>query len=353
MWQVIGQNRAVSLLKRSLEIDAVSHAYLFTGPAHVGKMTLAINLAQAVNCQVAEPPCGQCGSCQKIASVKHADVQILDLNQDEDSAEAEKRVKIGVGQIEQLQHSASLPPFEGKYKVFIINGADLLSIAAANRLLKTLEEPVGKVIFILLTTSEQLLPVTIISRCQRVELLPLATAALEEMLKSRWGIEAEKAKLLATLARGCPGWALSAIQDDRLLQQRDQYLDELLDIIDTGIEERFSYVARLATQFYQNRGLVQEKLNLWLDWWRDLLLVTAGSSDIVYNVDRLDTLEKMAKGYNLRQIRKYVDCIQAASRQLGQNVNPQLVLEVLMLEIPETGKQGRVRAAARIEVEHG
>ena len=335
MWQVIGQNRAVSLLKRSLEIGAVSHAYLFTGPAHVGKMTLAINLAQAVNCEVTEAPCGQCDSCQKIASAKHADVQILDLNRDGDSAEGENRVKIGVGQIEELQHAANLPPFEGKYKVFIINGADLLSIAAANRLLKTLEEPVDRVIFILLTTSEQLLPVTVISRCQRVQLLPLATVALEDILKSRWGIEAEKARLLATVARGCPGWALSAIQDDRLLQQRDQYLDELLDIIDTGIEERFSYVARLATQFHQNRGLVQEKLNLWLDWWRDLLLVTAGSSDMVYNIDRLDTLEKMTGDYDLRQIRKYVGSIQAAFRQLAQNANPQLVLEVLMLEIPE------------------
>ena len=74
MWQVIGQDRAVSLLKRSLEVGAPSHAYLFVGPAHIGKMALAINLAQAVNCEVKDPPCGQCDSCRRIAASKHADV---------------------------------------------------------------------------------------------------------------------------------------------------------------------------------------------------------------------------------------------------------------------------------------
>ena len=149
MWSVIGQTRAVSLLQRSLERGSLAHAYLFVGPAHVGKMTLALNLAQALNCAAAEPPCGQCLSCQKIASAKHADVQIVGLNRDGDSDEPRPRAEISIDQIRQVQHSASLPPFEGRHKVFIIDGAELLSTEAANCLLKTLEEPVGKVIFLL------------------------------------------------------------------------------------------------------------------------------------------------------------------------------------------------------------
>ena len=96
MWQVIGQNKAVALLQRSLETGSLAHAYLFVGPAHVGKMLLAMNLAQALNCEAAEPPCGECISCQKIAEAKHADVQIIGLSSDNDSAESKSRMEISI-----------------------------------------------------------------------------------------------------------------------------------------------------------------------------------------------------------------------------------------------------------------
>ena len=338
MWQVVGQNRVVSLLQRSLEREALAHAYLLVGPPRVGKMFLALNLAQALNCAAAEPPCGMCDSCQKIALAKHADVQIISLVNDATSAEAKPRVEIGIDQIRQLQHSSSLPPFEGKHKVFIIDGAEFLSIEAANCLLKTLEEPLGKVIFILLTAEERLMPATVISRCQRLELLPLATGEVEAALNQR-GVEPQKAKLLARLSHGCLGWALSAALGDGLLQLRVERMDRLRDIINADYEERFDYAAQLAAQFSQNRGLVQEVLDLWLDWWRDLMLVKVGCSDTITNADLEVRLVEMVRGYSLAQIKAFINSIQAASEQLRQNANPRLVLEVLMLDIP--GKEGR------------
>jgi len=312
----------------------VAHAYLLAGPPHVGKMTLAINLAQALNCEKAEPPCGECASCQKIASAKHPDIQIIGLTSNDNSAEAKPRAEISIDQIREMQHSANLPPFEGKYKVFIIDGAELLSNEAANCLLKTLEEPVSRVIFILLTSNDRRLPATVVSRCQRLELLPLASSEVEAALESRWGIESPKAKLLARLCHGCLGWALSAASDDNLLELRAEKIDRLLDMINTDYEERFAYAAQMAAQFSQNRGLVQEVLDLWLDYWRDLLLVKAGRSDTITNIDRLAMLVGIAKGYSLAQIKAVINSIQAAGEQLGQNANPRLVLEVLMLDIP-------------------
>jgi len=353
VWQVIGQTRAVSLLQRSLEIGSLAHAYLLVGPAHVGKMTLALNLAQALNCQASELPCGQCASCQRVASAKHSDVQIIGLSHDGDSAEAKPRAEISIDQIRQIQHSASLPPFEGRCKVFIIDGAELLSTEAANCLLKTLEEPVGKVVFILLTTNERLLPATVISRCQRLELLPLAVTELEAALNSSWGIEPRKAKLLARLSHGCLGWAVSAALDDSLLHQRAEWLDGLLAIIDADWEERFAYAAQLVAQFSQNRGLVQERLNLWLDWWRDLLLVRVGCSGDITNVDQLATLIDMASGYSVAQIKAFINNILAAGEQLTQNASPRLVLEVLMLSIPEAEKHDEGSPAAQFEVSNG
>ncbi|HEY33314.1 MAG TPA: DNA polymerase III subunit delta' [Dehalococcoidia bacterium] len=339
MWDTIGQNRAISLLQRSLEAGSLSHAYLLVGSAHVGKMTLALDLAKAVNCEGAGPPCGECVSCQRIAEGKHADIQVIDLGSGNgDSAESESRVKISVEQIEQMQHSAFLPPFEGRCKVFVLDGAEFLSIGAANRLLKTLEEPVAGVVFILLTVNEKLLPATIVSRCQQIELAPLGTAEIEEALASRWGVESDKAKLLSRLANGCLGWAVSAARDGQLLQQRAELLDKLLDITEAGYEQRFQYVAELAGQFSQSRRAVQEVLQLWLDWWRDLLLVKVGCKDAIINIDRSTQVIGIAGNYTLAQIRAFIDNIQAASDQLRLNANAQLVLEVLMLGIPEKNK---------------
>lgn len=338
MWQVVGQSRVVSLLQRSLEKGTLAHAYLFVGPPHVGKMTLALNLAQALNCEAVEPPCGECTSCQRIALAKHADVQIIGLLSNGDSAVAKLRAEIGIDQIKEAQHSASLPPFEGRHKVFIIDGAELLSTEAANCLLKTLEEPVGKVTFILLTINDQLLPATVVSRCQRVELVPLATSEVETVLNTYWGVEPQKAKLLAGLSRGCLGWAVSTAINDSLLQQRAEELNRLVDIIDAGYEERFAYADQLAIRFSQNRGTVQEILDLWLQFWHDLMLVKIGCNNQITNIDLEAMLVAMAGSYTLAQIKAAIDSIQEAREQLGQNANPRLVLEVLMLSLPKGGK---------------
>jgi DNA polymerase-3 subunit delta' len=331
MWQVIGQTRAVSLLQYSLKAGALAHAYLFVGPQHIGKMTLALNLAQALNCEAIERPGLECTSCIKIAKGSHADVQIIGLTQNDDAAEAKL---IGIDQIKELQHSANLPPFEGKHKVFIIDGAELLSIEAANCLLKTLEEPADKVTFILLTVNDRLLPATVVSRCQCLDLLPLSTAEEATALREKWSIEPERARLLAGLSHGCPGWALSANRDDGLIQQRNEELNRLNGIIKADYEERFAYVAQLAARFSQNRSAVYDVLERWLDYWRDLMLVKLGFYDMITNIDRKDELIEIAGSYRLAQIKAFIESIKSAAVQLRQNVNTRLALEVLMLDIP-------------------
>ena len=334
MWQVVGQDRAVSLLQAALERGTLAHAYLLVGPPHVGKMALVLNLAQALNCMETSPPCGECASCQKIALGKHADVQIIGLAAYNDSAEAKSKVEISIDHIREMQHSSNLPPFEGRYKVFIVDGAEHLSIEAANCLLKTLEEPADRLVFLLLATSESLLPATVVSRCQRLELPPMSAIEVEAALDGRWGVEPPKARLLARLCRGRLGWAVSAAGDDGLLQQRAESLDRLLDIIDGDFNERFTYAAQLATRFSQGRGMVRDILDLWITWWRDLLLVKTGCRDAITNTDIETVFIDRARGYSLAQIKAVIESIQTAGERLEQNANPQLVLEVLMLNLP-------------------
>lgn len=334
MWQIVGQSRTVSLFQRSLGQGSMAHAYLLVGPPHVGKMTLALDLARAMNCQEDEPPCSECDACLKISSGKHADVQVIGLHSTGNSND-KPRMEIGIDQIREIQHSSSLPPFEGRYKVFIIDGAELMSTEAANCLLKTLEEPSAGVIFVLLTANESVLLDTVVSRCQRLELRSLPASQVGVALSERWGVEAQKAELLARLSHGCLGWAISAANDDSLLEQRTQRLDKLLDITQTDYEERFDYAAQLVAQFSQGRSLVQEILDLWLDWWRDLLLVKLGCGNDITNIDRQAILLDLGQGYTMTEIRAFISSIQSAGEQLRQNANPRLVLEVLMLSIPE------------------
>ena len=345
MWQVTGQNPLVSLFNRSLETGTLAHAYLLVGPTHVGKMTLAVNLAMALNCEQADPPCLECPSCVKITTANHPDVIVISLLKNGDAAEAKL---ISIDQIKELQHAANLPPFEGKHKVFIIDGAELMSVDAANCLLKTLEEPVAGVTFILLTTNEQLLPETVVSRCQRLELRRLSTEEIETALIITHGVAPERARLLAGLSHGCLGWALSVAADESLLTHRNESLDKLINILDANYTDRFDSVTRMASQFTQNRAAIYDTLELWTDFWRDLMLVKLDCPDLITNIDRKSEIIKLAGEYRLTQITFSIKSIRMTAEQLSRNANPRLALEVLMLDIPGKEPGKAVEATARI-----
>ena len=297
-------------------------------------MTLAIKLAQALTCRAAEPPCGLCSQCQRIAAAAHPDVQVVALGSASSDDDTRSRTEISIKQVrDDIQHWASLPAFEGGYRVFIIGDAELLSSEAANCLLKTLEEPQDKVLFLLLTSEPARLPETVISRCQRLDLKPVAAQKIEAALLAD-GASAEKARLLSRLCHGRPGWALSAASDENLLERRAERIERLIDIIEGNLETRFEYAAELSTRFSQKRVEVQETLDEWLDFWRDLLLVKAGIEETVTNLDYTDRLQSQAAGFNINDIRGGIAAITAAQKQLRQNASPRLVLEVLMLDMP-------------------
>ena len=178
-----------------------------------------------------------------------------------------------------------------------------------------------------------MLPETVVSRCQRLELPPLSATEVASALAER-GIETEKAGLLAGLSHGCPGWALSAAADASLLQQRDEDMATMLRVVAADCVERFAFANQLASRFSQNRASVYDVLDLWLDFWRDVMLVKLGCDDIITNVDLKSKLAGMAAGYHLSQIEAFVKRIPEAADQLRRNANPRLALEVLMIDIP-------------------
>lgn len=331
MWQTIGQSKALALLEQGLTTGDLAHAYLFVGAPHIGKMTLALDLARALNCQGDKPPCSECQPCHRISNGKHTDITIIGVNSTKDSGEAKSRVEISIDAIRDLQRNASLPPYEGKCKVFIIDGAEYLSSEAANCLLKTLEEPPPRVVILLLTVDELRLLPTVLSRCQRVELRPISTDEIEKMLIESHGIDTEKAGLLARLSQGCFGWALRALVDDSYLAHRTQRLTEMFSLLDAGWEERFVYAAKLGN----DRKSAEEVIELWLTWWRDMMLAKCGCRQAITNVDHIPILEKWTQALSLLEVKNFIDSLQKSLSQIAANANLRLVLEILMLEMPK------------------
>jgi DNA polymerase-3 subunit delta' len=325
MWQVIGQEKTLSLLDYGLKTDAIAHAYLLVGPRHVGKGTLAINLAQALNCDGSEVPCGECHACQRIREGKHADVISIGLN---------SGTEIGIDDIRGLQHSANLPPYEGKCKVFIIDEAEYLSTEAANALLKILEEPPPRVVWLLLAAEEERLLPTIISRCQRLELKPVPSERVQEVLVNSYNVDGDKAELLTQLCHGRLGWALSALADSDMLEQRSQRIDRLASMLTAGIGQRFAYAQELASQFSQDRKAGTETTEMWVDWWRDLMLVKGGCQEAVINVDFKAVLKEQARVLSMSQIKESLTNLGLLQAAISKNVNPRLALEWLMLTLP-------------------
>ncbi len=327
MWQLAGHSRATTLLQQSLRNGQLSHAYLFVGPAHVGKSTLALNLAQAVNCDSENRPCQECTSCRRIAASKHPDFRVIDLL-------PEKAKSISIDQIRNMQTETHLPPYEGKHKVFVIDGAHLLSHEAANSILKILEEPPPNVLIMLLTTNESALLPTIASRCQRVELRPLPFGAVRDVLVRDHQIPQDKADLLARLSRGCLGWAILALRDETLLSDREQRLADFTRLSTAGTRDRLAYAADLAALFGKGRDRVTEVLSAWLQWWHDLLLIKCANNQWIINVDQEAILSKQAERVTAGSIAGFMRDIRSAGQQLEQNANPRLALEVLMLKMP-------------------
>ena len=320
MWQVVGHKQAVDQLKGALASERVAHAYLLTGPPQIGKRSLALDFAQALNCLDEEKPCGQCLACSKIAHGSHPDVQVI---------EGEGGT-IKIDQMRTLRREAALFPLEGRWKIYIIRQMEQATTEAANCLLKTLEEPPPHVVLMLTASEAEALLPTIVSRCQVINLRPLTTETVQRSLQERWGVDVERARLLARLSGGRLGWAVVASQNDAILSRREKYLDQMMKLMGQGRVERMEYVQQLS----HDPEALRELLQLWLSWWRDLLLTASGSSAEIINIDREDTLRAQAERYSVDQVRDFVEALRAAAWRLEHNANTRLTLEVLMLSLP-------------------
>ena len=327
---MIGNTWAPDLLGHHIAEGRVRHAYLITGPDGIGKRTLALDFARALNCS--EPPsvgefCATCRSCVLVEGMVHPDLHVVTPDED--------KVRLHVDNMRDLQHKIALTPIEGDRRIALLPGFDRATDNAANALLKTLEEPPGNVVFLLTARDQEGLLPTIVSRCEVIRLRSVNKETLISALINQ-GHAADQAALLAGISAGLPGRALALGENENALEARRERLDELIGLLSTDLTGRLAYVERhLQTGNLQTkRDRMLLLLETWQSFWRDILIASSGAEATRGNPDRLDDLERIADRLTLQQISAVIRSIQDTMNSLEMNANIRLAMENMLLNFP-------------------
>ena len=352
MWSIIGHSLALAALERALTSERAPHAWLFSGPEGIGKLATAVEFAAALNCMrpdgveaaSLQKPCGECRACRDTLAGRHPDIEIVApggiCDEPEHREHADSR-DLRICQIRRLEHVLSLSPYAGGRRVAIVDAADTLRAEAANAFLKTLEEPPAGAVIILLAEREERLPDTVLSRCQKLTFRPIERTTIVEALIER-GATPDDAVAIAAAARGRLGWAFQAFEDPSLLEERELMLDQALRLAHAGRVERFGWAREAEGRAPGIRERYLRELSVWESWWRDVLLFGAGGSEGAENAGREPQLREEGRLYTASDIVSFLRVLTQTREYLQENVDPQLALENLMMDLPTTGRLGRL-----------
>ena len=366
---IVGHADAVAALNRSLNEERLAHAYLFAGQPGVGKATLALELAKALHCRAADAPCNACSVCRRIDASKHPDVErvqpggVCDQSEHDHSQDAGRDIRIC--QVRRTERALGVAPFEGGRRVLIVDPADALNQQSADAFLKTLEEPPNGAVIVLVTANEGALSETIRSRCRRVPLRALPAGETEQALRELFEATPERAAALARLFGGQLGRAVEALRDRDFDARRAAMLAQAAEVAAAGMVERFAVAERLADAYAKreraktdadgealpsmmakdgkarSRADVFATLDLWIEWWRDLLLTAAGTEQVALDPGSASAMRDLAAVLGPEGAAAGIQALREARRDLEQNVNPRLALEALMLRLPRVGGSGQ------------
>ena len=318
---ILGQERVLGYLKAALSRGRLAHAYLFLGPEGVGKESVARALAAALNC--AEPredgdACGSCPSCIRLAAGTNPDFMVIY------PTSKGRQPQIKIEQIREFRRVTAYPPVAGGWRVALVKPAETLNDAAANALLKTLEEPPPRHLLILTAGVEADLFPTVVSRCQTLAFTPLPYPLITEELQRR-GLSPSQATLLAALSGGSLGRAL-ALDPEDLLRQRQEVLTDLEALSHGNSSTALDWAQGLAKASVEtDTFLVLTQL-----WYRDLLLLSWGApARLLAHQDRLPELQAEAASNQREAWLAKLAALSEAQRHLRANLNPELTLDLL------------------------
>lgn len=318
---ILGQEQAVTQLRAALQNKVISHAYLFLGPAGVGKRLTAYSFAAALNCESpvqGYKPCGQCPSCRKIEHGNYPDLHLVEP----------QGQSIKIEQIREIQARIAYKKLEGKFQIVIIQDAQNMTVDAANSLLKVLEEPPRGTVFILLADQTRSMLPTILSRCQLIRFVALRPEHISRILMGDYGLSQEEAEGISLLSGGSieqglqlkEGWgeSLTARLPSRILSL--VFAGDMCDLM------------RLNSELEKDPNL-QIILTSLINWFRDAVVWIKTGSVKLLNVPNVDTKQFKPLEGQVEKGEQAIILLNQALRNLKQNANPRLTIDVLFLKL--------------------
>jgi DNA polymerase-3 subunit delta' len=319
---IIGQQKQLVILRSALAAGRLHHAYLFLGPAGVGKRTVAVALAKAIHCrESANDFCGHCVNCARVSDGNHPDVRVIEP--------LAGKKEISIQQIRELERELSFRSFTGKHKIAVIDPATLMNLSSQNALLKTLEEPPKDSLIILLAESAGGLLPTLRSRCLQISFAPLARQEVTAYLQSRQGVNPADAEFIAALSMGSIGAALG-LEHDELIEKR-RFWSGMLGSLKTT-DYRAAMIA--AEALANNRDEALKFLKWAESWYRDLLIIQVSqNSDELVNLDMRAQIEQQATTNGIERSLRAISQTSSAAARIQRNLNRRMVLEKFLFGV--------------------
>ncbi|MCS5696866.1 DNA polymerase III subunit delta' [Desulfofundulus thermocisternus] len=322
-----GHEEIIRALRRAVEQNRASHAYLFAGPEGVGKTTTALAFGAALLCRNPEQgdACGRCRDCRQVAARNHPDLHRL----------VPEGASIKIGQVREVLRLITLSPFQGQRQVFVVEQSDLMTREAANCLLKTLEEPPAGTVLILISDRPHALLPTIISRCQVLTFQPLLPEQVSVILKRVTDAPDEEVELLSRFSGGCPGRAVRlAGTEGGYFGLRQRMLELAAGLNRASLAEALQRAAAVAG----DKEDALTCLELFLLWYRDLLVCKeTGTPELLFNRDLFPLIDREARIYSRGQLLRVIKEIEKTRDSLLANVNTRLAMEMLFMRLAGAG----------------
>lgn len=322
---ILGNDMVKEHFKKAIENHKISHAYILTGEAGMGRKSIANAFAMTLLCEKGgKEPCMVCHSCKQVLAGSHPDLIYVTHA---------KPASIGVDDIrEQINDTIMIRPYSSYYKIYIVDEAEKMTVQAQNALLKTIEEPPSYAIIMLLTTNQESFLPTILSRCVQLKLKPLQDSVVKTYLMESFQIPESRADIYAAFARGNLGKAIHLASSEDFQMMYTELLHMLKHLKSMDITELLDYI----------RKLKEEKLDIYdcLDfmqlWYRDVLMykVTQDINLLVFK-DEYNTIKEMSASSAYDGIERILTAIDKAKIRLDANVNMELAMELMLLVMKE------------------
>lgn len=327
--EFVGNEHIVKNLQNSIVNNKLSHAYIINGSSGCGKKLLANTFAKTLQCETTDnDACCNCISCKVFDSSNHPDIIYV---------KSTNIKSIGVEDIrQQVINSAQIKPYKYKYKIFIIENADKMTVQAQNSILKTIEEAPPYDIFLLLSSKINNFLPTIISRCIILKIKPLSTDTITDYIICNLNVDTNLAKIYSAFAQGSIGKAILISNSEEFINIRNKTIEWNIELKNKDIVQIFELVNEIESY----KSDIDSILDIFYMFYRDILMAkNFDTQKYILQTDKIDIIQKEYNNLSYDSIFKILDIIEATRQKLKFNANFQLALEIMFLKLNKIVKQ--------------